>query len=136
MKNILGTIIVLLFVVLFGSCRGDQQNKLIGSWEQIPFAEPDTNKIVWHFYAGDAVVIYNVIREEKTDSIHYSYNIDGTIFDVFEGANNPKYLPSAGDPRGQYWVDELSDSNFKITKRKHPDGSTDGVYLRFEMVKR
>ena len=136
MKDFLKAGIILLFVALIGGCRGDQQNKLIGNWEQIPFTKPDTVKIFWQFYAGDALIKYTVVNDKKLDSIHYSYNIDGSTFDIFKGTDNPEYLPSAGDPRGQYWVDKLSDSNFKITKRKHPDGSTDAVYLRIEMVKR
>lgn len=127
----------LFFVILISSCRGDQQNKLIGNWEQILFTDPETTttKIYWQFYAGDALTIYRD-NGVDVDSLQYTYNVEGSIFDVFDGVDNPSYAPAARDARGQYWVDALSDGEFKATKRKHPDGTTDAVYMRVELVKR
>jgi hypothetical protein len=127
----------LFFVILMSSCRGDQHSKLIGNWEQIPFTDPDstTTSTYWQFYAGDALIIFKDNGTE-VDSLQYTYNIDGSVFDVFSGADDPGYGYDTRDPRGQYWVDALSNEQFKATKRKHPDGTTDAVYVRIEMVKR
>lgn len=127
-----------LFVAVVAACRGDQQSKLIGTWEQISFYDPEVNttKTMWEFYAGDAVHIYKVNDDATVDSLKYTYNISGSTFEVFSGADDPEYLHAARDPRGSYWVDELKKSTFKITKRKHADGTTDAVYMRLEFVKR
>jgi len=45
---------VLLIALLF-SCRGSQQDKLIGDWERIPFTQPTEVKNYWRFYSGDAL---------------------------------------------------------------------------------
>jgi hypothetical protein len=137
MKNYYTLFSLLFLVVLLGSCRGDEQNKLIGNWEQIPFTNPDSTptKIFWRFYAGDAVTIFRV-SGEVTDSLQYTYNISGQVFDVFPGIDDVQYLTAARDPRGQYWVDMLKDSQFKATKRKHPDGTTGAAFMRVELVKR
>jgi len=136
MKNNLAIILVLSLLMALVSCRGDQQNRLIGAWEQIPETEPDsTFSIIWQFYAGDAVVIYTNSGEKK-DSLQYTYDISGSTFYLRSGVDDPEYIADIRDPRGQYWVDELSNEQFKITKRSHPDGTTDAVYLRLELIKR
>jgi hypothetical protein len=127
-----------LLVVVFGACRGDQQKKLIGYWEQVSFTDPEETpkKKYWEFYAGDALTVFTYVGEEVSDSMQLTYSISGTVFEVFSGADDRTYLPAARDPRGEYWVDDLNDSQFKATKRKHPDGSKEGVYVRVELVKR
>ena len=134
MKKFFGILILIATVaVIISGCRGSQQNKLIGTWKQIPFTKPTGSETLWEFYAGDALVVSNYDTAGVfMDSISYTYSIDRSTFDVF---GDGTYLPGAGDPRGEFWVDELTDTNFKITKRKHPDGSTDGAYLRLEFVK-
>ena len=139
MKNNIHLIIILFLVILLNGCRGDQRTKLIGNWEQIPFTDPETNtsKTYWQFYAGDAVIIKSYVDGIATkDSLQYTYSIEGSVFDVYSGVDDPTYLPANRDPRGQYWIDQLTDDQFKITKRKHPDGSTSAVYVRVELVKR
>ena len=140
MKNYYTLFSLLFLVVLLSNCRGDDQNKLIGNWEQIPFTDPNDpvatpTKIFWKFYAGDAVTIYRVTGE-VTDSLQYTYNISGQDFDIFSGIDDGQYLPAARDPRGQYWVDLLKDNQLKATKRKHPDGTTSAAFMRVELVKR
>lgn len=126
-----------LMVALLWSCRGDQQNKLIGRWEQISFYDPETvtEDKIWEFTAGEVLNIYSVVDEVIVDSIQYNYDITGSEFQVVS-IDETGYAPAARDPRGTYWVDELTKSNFKITKRKHPDGTTEAVYMRLELVKR
>lgn len=137
MKKFSYFISILLFIVLLSGCRKDQQNKLVGYWEQIPFYNPDSTpiKTYWQFYAGDAVTIFH-INGDETDSLQYTFNISGSVLDIFSGIDDPTYSPNARDPRGQYWVDYLKGDQLKATKRKHPDGTTDAVYMRIELVKR
>lgn len=138
MKNNINLLLLLFFVILFSGCRGDQQTKLIGNWEQIPPSDPDAiaTKVYWQFYAGDAVTIFSYVGEEVTDSLRYTYSIEGSVFDVYSGIDDPGYSPAVRDVRGQYWIDQLTNDQFKITKKQHPDGTTDAVYLRLEFVKR
>jgi len=131
-------VIILLFTLALSACRGDQQNKLIGVWEQIPFTEPDSIHTYWQFFAGDALFIYTIdeAMKDTTKFLKFAYNVDGSTFTVLTGQDDPPYSSAAPDARGEYWVDELSNSNLKMTKRKHPDGTTDAVYMRIELVKR
>jgi len=133
MKKIFGIVVLGIALIVVSGCRGSQQNKLIGAWKQVPYTKPDGSEIIWEFYAGDAVVVSNFDTAGVfIDSVSYTYSIDRSTFNVFGDGD---YYQAQRDPRGEYWVDELGDSNFKITKRKHPDGSTDGVYLRLEFIK-
>lgn len=135
-------ILILTLVVFFTSCRGSQQSKLISIWEQMTFREPTDIKTYWQFYAGDLLEIYRLDHSQTpadTLSIKtYQYDIDGISFNIFSppGDDNTNYGTATGDPRGEYWVDELSSDSFKATRIKHPDGSTEAAYLRLELVKR
>jgi hypothetical protein len=135
-------VLILILVVVFTSCRGSQQTKLISIWEQMTFREPTDIKTYWQFYAGDLLEIYQ-LDESKTpaDTLSiktYQYDIDGISFNIFppDGEDNSNYGKATGDVRGEYWVDELSSDYFKATRIKHPDGSTEAAYLRIELVKR
>jgi hypothetical protein len=142
MKRKLFQLSILILVVVLAGCRGSQQTKLIGVWENIPFIQPGDTVDYWKFYSGDLLEVFSLDESiEPADTlskIAYQYEVSGSVFSIFvaEGGENEDYVPGAGDPRGEYWVDELSNDNFKITKRKHPDGSTQSVYLRIELVKR
>lgn len=120
------------FSIFFVGCRGDQQAKIIGKWKEIPFTEPTNTEKHWLFYSGDALTIYTVEDSVEVDSTFYLYDIEANTFEV---VGEGPYLNAAADPRGEYEVDELTDKYFKITKKKHPDGTTNGAYLRIEMVK-
>ena len=142
MKRNLFQFSIIALLLVFAGCRGNQQSKLIGVWENIPFTEPTEVKKYWQFYAGDLLEIYQVDESAAIpDTIlknKYQYEISASVFNVFppDGEDNSTYGTAAGDPRGEYIVDELNDEYFKITKQKHPDGSTGAAYLRIEMVKR
>lgn len=138
MKLLFKLSIALVLFTLIWSCRGDRQRKLIGNWEQISFYDPETitSKKIWKFTPGVDLIVYTQVGEEYIDSTHYTYQVAGSVFDVFDGEASPVYLPAARDPRGQYWIDQLTSSNCKLTKRKHPDGTSDAVYMRVELVKR
>ncbi len=131
--------IILAFIAVsfFYNCRGDQQNKIIGTWKQIPFTNPETtpDTVLWQFYPADRLVIYR-INAKGTDSLQLTYNISGYVLDVFPGDDDPTYSKDARDPRGQYWVDLLTNDQCKATKRKHPDNTTDAAFMRIELVKR
>jgi hypothetical protein len=139
MKRFLSIAGIGIIVVLFATCKGDYDNKIIGNWKQIPFTNPETATEIkyWQFYAGDRLEIVTINADsEPVDTMIFSYYIDKSTLDILDGpGGNGEYLPAAGDYRGQYWVDELNKKYFKISKRKHPDGSTDGAYLRVEMAK-
>jgi hypothetical protein len=133
----------LLLIALLFSCRGSQQNKLIGNWERIPFTKPVKEKKYWLFYAGDALDTYTLDSlGVKIDSATYTYSIDGKTFSIFgEGG----YAPGAGDIRGTYWVEQLNDSYFKANKTEHPvdtsgnnwgDSVGTNPFLRIELAKR
>lgn len=137
MKNL-----IILSVILFSfasiSCRNSKGEKAIGTWKQIPFTNPDsvTQMKYWRFYSGDALIIttyhYDENKGDYVDSIQYTYNVDGNDLKVY---GDWDYSASSGDPRGQYWIDEINDDYLKMTKRKHPDGSTSGAFLRIELAK-
>ncbi|HAM98911.1 MAG TPA: hypothetical protein DCQ26_09915 [Marinilabiliales bacterium] len=132
---IIASAIITLAVV--AGCRGSQQNKLIGIWEKIPFSEPTSQSTYWQFFAGEALWVFDldttISATDTLNLIKYTYSIDGNIFEIFGEGD---YGTAAGDPRGEYWVDELNNDYFKVTKRKHPDGTTDAAYLRIELAKR
>lgn len=143
MKNF---IIVLVFglSLLSVGCMKKKEEKLIGEWKQIPFTDPDSviSFNFWTFYAGDALIIKDsIIGDTLLESVQYTYDIDGSKLRIF---GDWAYGPDAGDPRGEYWVDQLSDDYLKMTKRKHPSnindtawwsGSEDRAFLRIELVK-
>ena len=120
---IIASAIITLAVV--AGCRGSQQNKLIGIWEKIPFSEPTSQSTYWQFFAGEALWVFDL---DTTISATDTLNL------IIFGEGD--YGTAAGDPRGEYWVDELNNDYFKVTKRKHPDGTTDAAYLRIELAKR
>lgn len=142
MKTLFRVSAYFILVVLIGACHGSQQEKLIGTWEQIPWNDPKntSQQVLWKFYAGDLLTVYKVEDEVIIDSMFYTYEVSGSDFGIYsyteEEGYDYTYLPGARDIRGSYWIDHLSDSNFKTTKIKHPDGTTDAVYLRIELVKR
>lgn len=133
MKNAV-IILILAFTLLFIGCRNNEDQKLIGVWKEIPFVDPNDapNTKLWSFYAGDALEIEITSTTGEVDTLVYSYGIDGNTMNIFGDA---PYAPAAGDVRGEYWVDVLDKEFLKMTKRKHPDGSTDGAFLRKELVK-
>jgi hypothetical protein len=141
-RTLLNATAILVLAFLF-SCRGSQQNKLIGNWERVYFTEPTDVKIYWQFYAGDALDVYsNNPPTAAGDTVKYTYSIDGNSFSIFKDG---EYDAAAADIRGTYWVDQLNDSYFKVTKIEHPIdpsgnnwGDTVPVnpYLRIELVKR
>jgi hypothetical protein len=133
---------VLLIALLF-SCRGSQQDKLIGDWERIPFTQPTEVKDYWRFYSGDALEVFTLDNGVLDgDTLKYTYSVDGKTFSIFgDGA----YYTAIKDIRGKYRVDELNDSYLKLTKTDHPVdtsgnswGDTVGSnpFIRIELVKR
>jgi len=141
MKNFI-VILVLGASLLVAGCRGKKEEKLIGEWKQIPFVDPTTVSYFnyWTFYPGDALVIKKDYIEGGTpsDSTQYTYDLDGSKLRIF---GDWGYAPAAGDPRGEYWIDQLNDDYLKMTKRKHPadtaewGGSEAGAFLRIELVR-
>lgn len=133
MKNTI-IILILAFTIPFIGCRNKEDQKLVGTWKEIPFVKPEEAPEInmWSFYSGDALEIESTNQTGEVDTVIYTYDIDGSTLKIFgEGA----YSPASGDVRGEYWVDELDDKYLKMTKRKHPDGSTDAAFLRKELVK-
>ncbi len=133
MKNIV-IILILAITIPFIGCRNKEDQKLVGVWKEIPFVKPeDAPEIkLWNFYAGDALEIESTSQEGEVDTVQYTYDIDGSTLKIF---GDDPYGPATGDVRGEYWVDVLDKEYLKMTKRKHPDGSTDGAFLRKELVK-
>ncbi|MFA6400530.1 MAG: hypothetical protein WCX31_02740 [Salinivirgaceae bacterium] len=143
MKKIPFITFLLLLIALLFSCRGSQQDKLLGDWERIPFTEPTEIKNYWRFYSGSAIEIFTLDNGVLYgDTLKYTYSIDGKTFSIFGDGG---YDAAAGDIRGKYWVDELSDSYLKLTKTDHPvdpSGNNWGdtvkvyAYIRIELAKR
>jgi len=143
MKRTLITASTIFVLIILFSCRGSQQNKLIGNWERIPFKEPTVVKEYWIFDAGDALDVY--LKDTNSvigDTVKYTYSIDGKTFSVFGDGG---YDPAAGDIRGTYRVDQLNDDYFKISKTGHPvdpsgnnwgDSVGTNPFIRIELVKR
>ncbi len=137
MKNII-IVFILVFTIPFIGCRNKEDQKLVGTWKEIPFIRPEEAPeiIIWSFYAGDALKIAKTSQSTgEVDSILFRYDIGGSTLKIFTGSGEDEYLPVAGDQCGEYWVDVLDDEYLKMTKRKHPDGSTDAAFLRKELVK-
>ncbi len=144
------TSIFLSFIAIaicFASCKIDRQDKLVGYWKQIPFTDPDSSRTFtyWTFYAGDILELYEI---NNTDTAYaqgdtlskrtFTYTTQGKELNIFsEGReNDDDYIIGSGDIRGKYWMDEIKKGKrLKIVKRKHPNGSSDGVYSRIELVK-
>ena len=125
-----------LFIIFFSGCRGDQQETLVGTWEQISHYETDSIKVFWEFYAGDAlkIIIVNQDIENESDTLKYTYGIESTTFNVFPGVDNSTGFSALRDPLGEYWVDILKKDEFKATKQL--DGSGNNAYARIELIKR
>jgi len=123
-------IVPVLFIVLLASCRGDEQNKLIGTWEYISHSEPDTTKLYWQFYAGDALNLYRVGPNNELigDTISYTYSIESSSLNIYSVSG------SNGDLSGEYWVERLKGDEFKATKQK--DANDLNVYERVELIRR
>ncbi len=139
MKNII-IVLILAFTIPFIGCRNKEDQKLVGTWKEIPFVKPEEalEIKIWSFYAGDALEIESTSQAGEVDTLLYTYNIDGSTLKIF---GDGVYGPATGDVRGEYWVDALDKEFLKMTKRKHPSdtaywgGSTDGAFLRIELVK-
>lgn len=140
MKNFI-IVLAFGFSLLAIGCRGKKEEKLVGEWKQIPFVDPETvtSYNFWIFYPGDALIIKDsVIEGDLIESIQYTYDLDGSKLRIF---GDWGYAPAAGDPRGEYWIDQLNDDYLKMTKRKHPadtawwGGSEEGAFLRIELVR-
>ncbi len=138
-KYYIFTIIIAVFVAL-AACRGNQQSKLIGSWKRVYHTNPDsTETSIWDFYDGDKLEVTTTSLSGADTIIEYAYVIDGKNFSIFTPSSNPNwpYYEGQQDIRGEYWVDELEKSNFKVTKRSNPLGESGGVvYIRIELVKK
>ena len=123
-------------IILFSSCRGDDQNKLVGVWEYISHYEPDSVKVYFQFYAGDALEIYKTSNSQPAgDTLKLTYSIASSTFNIYNGLSESSgSIPGLHDPRGEYWVEVLKDDEFKATKQK--DLNENSAYLRLEMIKR
>ena len=67
-----------------------------------------------------------------------SYNTDGKIINIQQAdeAAGLHYVSGSHDICGTYWMDEVKkNKRLKIVRRKDPQGSKGGAYLRFELVK-
>lgn len=137
-KSIFFLFAIISVAMLFG-CRGSQQNRLVGYWKQVPFTNPETTSqtYYWQFYAGSGAVRERYIDNVLEDSVSYTYSIDGSVLSIFAATTEQEeaYLPSSGEPLGEFWVDVLTNEKLKATRRKHSDGSEDAAFLRIEMVK-
>ena len=129
-------ILSVLIIVLFSGCRGDQQETLIGSWEQISHYEPTGTRVFWQFYAGDALNLYIVDADNQLigDTIKYTYGIESSTFNIFPGINNEGSISDVRDPSGEYWVEIIKNDEFKATKQL--DGNGNNAYSRVELIKR
>lgn len=143
MKKTFFSIAILVIIITIIGCRGSQQNRLVGYWEQIPFTDPEdeektTSKIYWQFYAGDEVLREIYSMDTLTDTVLFRYNIDGSVLNIFASSEDQEesYTAGSGLPMGEYWVDVLTNDNLKATRRKHPDGSEGAAFIRLELVKR
>lgn len=134
MKNLF-LVLVLAFTLPFIGCRSNDQEKLIGIWDEIPFTNPaeSTHETEWIFYSGDRLEVQTTAIESSEDSTvyKYTYAIDGSKLRVF---NEIKEDTIASGPHGgEFWVQELGDEYMKITKEKSLSG--DYAFERFEFVK-
>lgn len=137
MKKVLVYIFIVSVVFVIAGCRGSQKNKIVGYWEEVSYYEPGANTTFWQFYSGTSLVITSYNNGVLTDSSEFEYDIDGAVFSVFSlTGDDSDYTVASPDERGEFWIDVLNDESFKITKTKHPDGSTDAVYMRRELIKR
>lgn len=129
-------ILAVLLVIFFSGCREDKRDTLIGAWEQISHSEPDTIRVFWQFYAGDALQLYVLDQNNELvgDTINYAYGLESSTLSIFKGINDSIVLPIGKDPVGDYWIDVLKKDEFKATKRK--DGNGYNVYVRIELIKR
>lgn len=139
--------IIIPFVAValcFATCKIDRQDKMIGLWKQIPFTNPDSCNIqYWLFYAGDIMETYVMGFDsvgERTDTVsskQYTYYTEGKTLVIFNtSGDDSDFIVGSTDIRGTYWVDELKKKKrFKMTRRKLPDGTKGGAYMRVELVK-
>ncbi|MBR5958839.1 MAG: hypothetical protein IKZ99_10795 [Salinivirgaceae bacterium] len=139
--------IIIPFVAVllcFATCKIDRQDKMIGLWKQIPFTDPDSCEIrYWLFYAGDILETYVMGFDsvgERTDTVstnQYTYYTEGKTLVVSSiTGDDSDFIVGSTDIRGTYWIDQLKKKKrYKMTRRKLPDGTTGGAYLRIEMVK-
>lgn len=134
--------ILVVLVTLLSSCKIGYKDKIIGEWEQVSFFEQDTMIIRWRFYAGDLLKIWMVNKSDgdkiidlgKKDTIVYTYNIESSTFNIFTGDGSNYFFPELQDPRGEYWVDILNNSEFKLTKQKTMNELD--AYRRIELLRR
>lgn len=66
----------------------------------------------------------------------YTYTTEGKDLNIFGEFGDDDYIIGSADIRGKYWMDEIKKGKrLKIARRKHPDGSEGGAFLRIELVK-
>ena len=134
------SIITLIFIT---ACSKNNEDKMIGTWKQIPFYNPDSVEYInyWLFYAGGRLEVTSVFKNGTSviDSSH-TYDVNKNTFAILGPGD---YVPDAGDIRGTYWIDELNKKFLKVTKREHPsdpniykpDSTSSSPYMRIEFVK-
>ncbi|MBI9066624.1 MAG: hypothetical protein JEZ09_04985 [Salinivirgaceae bacterium] len=146
MKKYIYTSLFLFAVLLLVGCRGSQQSKLIGTWEQIAFTKPVVgDKTEWVFYVTNEIDII-VSKQQDTGVVvtttKYRYDIDGSAFSIYNFDDDYSgYTTALGLIEGEYWIDVLDKTNCKVTKTKHPETADledpeSSIFLRIELVKR
>jgi hypothetical protein len=142
MKKVLYIAVVL--IALLSSCKLGYKDRIIGEWEQVSYFEQDTIIIRWRFYAGDLLKIWMVNKQKGDEIVHapqggkdtvvYTYNIESSTFNIFTAYDTVARFPELQDPRGEYWVDILNKSEFKLTKQKTIEELD--AYRRIELLRR
>lgn len=128
MRNVI-LILILAFTLPFIGCRSGDQEKLVGTWKQIPYTNPEeaSDQNMWIFTGGNELTIKTISTEEIiSDSVvnEYTYDIDGDKLRIFDGLE---------PHNGEYWVDVLDKEYLKMTKKKSSDGKA--AWVRYEFVK-
>ena len=102
-------------------------------------AQHDGNPMITNTKRGTLKRKVDVVQGDTVSYNIYAYSTIGKELTIsYEGTNgNDGYIVGSYDIRGTYWFDELKkNKRLKMIRRKHPDGTKGGAYIRIELVKK
>ncbi len=128
----------LMFIVIiaffFAGCK-NVSDDIVGTWNFQTFDNQPQGSITWTF-KDDGTLIRVGVQEEgiKFDSCKYA--VDKSMLKTQITISNSEAMTGYTDVNGLYRIDKFKDDILIMTRIRLSDDSTDGSYLRCEMMRK
>ncbi|MDD2635532.1 MAG: hypothetical protein PHW82_08545 [Bacteroidales bacterium] len=126
-------LIAFISFVIVG-CK-DVPQEIIGTWNFQTFDNQPQGTVTWTFKEGGALMrVY--VKEDGIDVDTCNYVVDKSMFKTQVTISNSNGITGFSDVNGLYRIDKFKDDILIMTRIRLGDDSTDGSYLRCEMMRK